>query len=146
MLGLLKALLVTQVQWTANIISSISTATTTIDLMLTPRPSAPPPACSCFIFLILPALSYSLPFFSLVSGSSVSFAASSSLRMGIFLTPYLERRSLDKGAAISFLLMCDGAVKWRLRCFLEEDETFLFNFILDLGMDLCLQKRHRKRQ
>ena len=52
------------------------------------------------------------------------------------LTPYLERRSLDKGAAISFLLMCDGAVKWRLRCFLEEDETFLFNFILDLGMDL----------
>ena len=52
------------------------------------------------------------------------------------LTPYFERRSLDKGAAISFLLMCDGAVKWRLRCFLEEDETFLFNFILDLGMDL----------
>ena len=68
---------------------------------------------------------YSFQFFLLCKKSHVTH-----------LTPYFERRSLDKGAAISFLLMCDGAVKWRLRCFLEEDETFLFNFILDLGMDL----------
>ena len=50
-----------------------------------------------------------------------------------YFTPYFERRSLERGEVINFLLMWDGAVKWRLRCFFAEDDTFLFNFILNQG-------------
>ena len=51
-----------------------------------------------------------------------------------YLIPYLERRSLDKGAVINFLLIWEGAVKCRFLCFLADAETFLFNFMMDLAL------------
>ena len=48
-----------------------------------------------------------------------------------YLTPYFARRSFDKGADINFLRICEGAVNCLFRCFLLEDVTFLFNFIVE---------------
>lgn len=55
---------------------------------------------------------------------------SSSLRMGSERTLYFWRRSLHKGALISFRLTLDGAVKCALRLLRREELTFLLYFIL----------------
>lgn len=55
---------------------------------------------------------------------------SSSLRMGMARTLYFVRNSLLRGADISFLRMCDGAWKCRLRFFLRDEDTCELNFIL----------------
>ena len=63
--------------------------------------------------------------------------------MSTHLIPYFDRRSLDNGAVINFLLMCDGAVKCRFLCFLDEADTFLFNFMVNQVLDITLKsKRH----
>lgn len=58
---------------------------------------------------------------------------SSSLRIGMVRTLYFCFSSFDRGADISFLRMCDGALKWRLRFLLRSDVTCLLNFILMLS-------------
>lgn len=58
---------------------------------------------------------------------------SSSLRIGMVRTLYFCFNSFDRGADMSFLRMCDGALKWRLRFLLRSDVTCLLNFILMLS-------------
>ena len=42
--------------------------------------------------------------------------------------------TLESGELMSFLLMCDGAEKWRFLCFRRDDVTALFSFIIpELG-------------
>lgn len=55
---------------------------------------------------------------------------SSSLRMGIDLTLYFWRSSLDRGEDIIFLLMCEGALKCLLRFFRREDVTNGLSFMM----------------
>lgn len=55
---------------------------------------------------------------------------SSSLRMGMDLTLYFWRSSLDKGEDMIFLLMCEGALKCLLRFLRREDVTNGFNFMM----------------
>ena len=45
------------------------------------------------------------------------------------LTPYLVLSSLDRGADISRLRMCEGAEKWRFLDLERSEDTCLFNFI-----------------
>ena len=49
--------------------------------------------------------------------------------MGMLLTPYLVRRSLESGELMILLRMCEGALKWRFRFFLREEDTILLNFM-----------------
>lgn len=58
---------------------------------------------------------------------------SSSLRMGIDLTLYFWRSSLDSGEDMIFLLMCEGALKCLLRFLRREDVTNGFSFMM-LGL------------
>ena len=60
---------------------------------------------------------------------------SSSFLMGILLTLYFWRNSLDKGALIITLRTCDGALKWRFRFLRREPDTSLLNFILTCEME-----------
>ena len=55
---------------------------------------------------------------------------SSSFLMGMDRTPYLALSSLDRGADINFLRMWEGAEKCLFLCFLLEEVTNLFNFIV----------------
>lgn len=55
---------------------------------------------------------------------------SSSLRMGMDLTLYFCRSSLDKGEDMIFLLMCEGALKCLLRFLRREDVTNGFSFMM----------------
>lgn len=55
---------------------------------------------------------------------------SSSLRMGIDLTLYFWRSSLDNGEDMIFLLMCEGALKCLLRFLRREDVTNGFSFMM----------------
>lgn len=55
---------------------------------------------------------------------------SSSLRMGIDLTLYFWRSSLDRGEDMIFLLMCEGALKCLLRFLRREDVTNGFSFMM----------------
>lgn len=59
---------------------------------------------------------------------------SSSLRMGIDLTLYFWRSSLDSGEDMIFLLMCEGALKCLLRFLRREDVTNGFSFMM-LGLE-----------
>ena len=62
-----------------------------------------------------------------------------------YLIPYFDRRSLDNGAVINFLLMCDGAVKCRFLCFLDEADTFLFNFMVNQVLDTTLKSKSQSQ-
>lgn len=55
---------------------------------------------------------------------------SSSLRMGMDLTLYFWRSSLDRGEDMIFLLMCEGALKCLLRFLRREDVTNGFSFMM----------------
>lgn len=55
---------------------------------------------------------------------------SSSLRMGMDLTLYFWRSSLDRGEDMIFLLMCEGALKCLLRFLRREDVTKGLSFIM----------------
>ena len=67
------------------------------------------------------------------------------LWVSTYLIPYFERRSLDNGAVINFLLMCDGAVKCRFLCFLDDAETFLFNFMVNQVLDTTLKSKSQSQ-
>ena len=41
----------------------------------------------------------------------------------------LALSSFESGALINTLRTLEGALKWRFRCFLREEDTLLFNFI-----------------
>lgn len=49
--------------------------------------------------------------------------------MGMERTLCFVLSSFESGALISTLRTLEGALKWRFRCFLREEETLLFNFI-----------------
>lgn len=55
---------------------------------------------------------------------------SSSFRMGMDLTLYFWRSSLDRGEDMIFLLMCEGALKCLLRFLRREDVTNGFSFMM----------------
>lgn len=55
---------------------------------------------------------------------------SSSLRMGMDLTLYFWRSSLDRGEDMIFLLMCEGALKCLLRFLRREDVTKGLSFMM----------------
>lgn len=64
---------------------------------------------------------------------------SSSLRMGMDLTLYFWRSSLDKGEDMIFLLMCEGALKCLLRFLRREDVTNGFSFMMLEGVQTILK-------
>lgn len=81
---------------------------------------------------------YSLQFniiHNIFSWTICSTWTSSSLRMGMDLTLYFWRSSLDSGEDMIFLLMCEGALKCLLRFLRREDVTNGFSFMM-------LQERH----
>lgn len=55
---------------------------------------------------------------------------SSSLRMGMDLTLYFWRSSLDRGEDMIFLRMCEGALKCLLRFLRREEVTNLLSFMM----------------
>lgn len=64
------------------------------------------------------------------SNSDQNTWTSSSLRMGMDLTLYFWRSSLDRGEDMIFLLMCEGALKCLLRFLRREDVTNGFSFMM----------------
>lgn len=64
---------------------------------------------------------------------------SSSLRMGMDLTLYFWRSSLDKGEDMIFRLMCEGALKCLLRFLRREDVTNGFSFMMLEGVQTILK-------
>lgn len=64
---------------------------------------------------------------------------SSSLRIGMLRTLYLDFNSFDNGAVINFRRICDGALKCLLRFLLRSDVTNLLNFIL-IAVVSCNEK------
>lgn len=58
---------------------------------------------------------------------------SSSLRIGMDLTLYFWRSSLDSGEDMIFLLMCEGALKCLLRFLRREDVTNWLSFMMLWG-------------
>lgn len=64
---------------------------------------------------------------------SYSTWTSSSLRMGMDLTLYFWRSSLDRGEDMIFLLMCEGALKCLLRFLRREEVTNGLSFMMLRG-------------
>lgn len=71
------------------------------------------------------------------SNPNYSTWTSSSLRMGIDLTLYFWRSSLDSGEDMIFLLMCEGALKCLLRFLRREDVTNGFSFMMLWANKTC---------